>query len=668
MSDVGQGRNSASEGPSFSVLTRVIERFRGFDLGDDLEEIERCETMLRQDDLSPTGLRYLGLLRVRVGRYADATPLLEQAAETPELALSSKFLHALALVRAGAHAEGIDRLEAMIAAGNFDQDITLGLVQRGRGDALWAQGKLAEAEKAHRAGLSNEPSAIGYFDLARLLVSQDRIDEALTAIDASVKADDMHHPSHFLAATLLASKGNADKAIKALETALKWDADYATRAREDVRFDPIRKEPTFVELTWPAPPPDLSWLDKYPPLRALSQDPRLSAFTFVDEIEARRAADALVAHYAKNWHLGILWSDKLWAACKAMAPQKLLIAKGPSVHNRNGSDFECELRYDPRSPDRVYFAASNDVPTVLWIPIPAKAESILAALAESCPTTRFRKLDLPRVERAFMGYLHNLAVPNPYTGDLETAGPHELDRHFTMCRLVDPMLWGSAADEEPWPDRIPRQSGFALKLAGFSQTVRAQKEGAVCRFTRRTLFSRSQMSMEIHIGGLYVWELRYRPAETHAVVERFNEITGYNFPTDMPFDLVGALHGFDFIQNAHIEKKLSEQKEEGGIAAHLEVLAALRHQDLSVTEILRRYIDHTSVEVRGAVVNAALQYNWEFLLEDLAALHPTDEIGVFVEKALASGLAPPRFNEMGEPEDLYDGLQDDEGDDEEGDA
>ena len=56
--------------------------------------------MLRQDDLSPTGLRYLGLLRVRVGRYADATPLLEQAAETPELALSSKFLHALALVRA----------------------------------------------------------------------------------------------------------------------------------------------------------------------------------------------------------------------------------------------------------------------------------------------------------------------------------------------------------------------------------------------------------------------------------------------------------------------------------------------------------------------------------------------------------------------------------------
>ena len=71
-----------------------------------------------------------------------------------------------------------------------------------------------------------------------------------------------------------------------------------------------------------------------------------------------------------------------------------------------------------------------------------------------------------------------------------------------------------------------------------------------------------------------------------------------------------------------------------------------------------------SLAVRGAVVNAALQYNWMFVLEDMAAQEQPGDLGEFLRDALRDGIAPPEYNELGEPDWLYED-EGDEGDSDE---
>jgi hypothetical protein len=345
------------------------------------------------------------------------------------------------------------------------------------------------------------------------------------------------------------------------------------------------------------------------------------------------------------------------------------VAAGPRFQRRTVPRWDPEPSHffvDPTRPNELVFAPSDRFPAALWIRVDASAEgvrSIISAFAygaEGAPTQR--RFDLPRVERAYMGAMSFLTVPNPYSGELDPAGPHELERHWTSSPVIGSLEWGSAYDDDPWKETPERINMLVLQEA--IRRCRAQQDGATARHTRWTLFSRSQMAIELHRNGHYVWELRFRPAPHRDVIERFNATTGLQLPLDLPVDLACAVHGFEFLSAQRLEARLSEETNDM-IGPVLRTIAAVRHPDVTVTDLLRNYMRHADENVRRTVASVAIEYNWEFLLEDIAAAESPGPLRDQLDHILSVGISAPTFNDNGEPDWFYPDSPDDDEEEEE---
>lgn len=658
--------------PTFFAAKQLIERLRGFDLDDDPDQLRHCESLVQTDELSDEGFQFLGVLRYRAAQYEAAAAAFQRAMDVPHLAISCGFLAACADMRAGRAKEALAALDALLEHEDLEKDkhISASSVHFARGDALWLLERWAEAEQAYRAGLGLETVAEAWLDLARLFERTDKSKDALKAVKKAIEADENVADAHYLRAALLAQKREMKGVLEALDKTLSLDASAKERIAGDPRFDAVRSDAQFQAKAGKPAPPDLGWLKAFPELFSISGDEKLAALgvQFVSEEDSTGGGQALAEHYENTWHLGILWTDELWKACQALAQNKRLLATGPKTRDLNGTETESEVYFSPEAPGTLFIAPSFEVPPIFWIPVPARADALYEALSEFFPVRRVPRLELTQTCRAFMGYQSQLVVPNPYSGELEQAGPHELDRHFAFSPFADSFVWGSAQPDDPWPDRIPPQSGYSIKLVAYSRKMREQRKGAIARFTRRTLFSRSHLGVEMHRGGLYVWDIRYRPSRHTQVMEQFNQRFGTSYPIDLPFDVIGALMGFDFALPEWLEERLAQQSDPGQIAAYLQVIAATRHSDLRVTDVLQRYIKHEALPVRASIANAAVQYNWEFLLENMGTIELSAELIEFIDQVLADGIAPQKFNEMGEPVDDDDDDEDmDENDDDDDD-
>jgi hypothetical protein len=200
-----------------------------------------------------------------------------------------------------------------------------------------------------------------------------------------------------------------------------------------------------------------------------------------------------------------------------------------------------------------------------------------------------------------------------------------------------------------------------MMLGAYLARMQEQRDGATASYTRRTVFSRSHLTIELHKGEHYVWDVRYRPSRYADPIRRFNEITGQHLPEDIPIDVACGVHGFEFFLPERIEAQLRSSQEPGPIQGLLRALGCTRHLDLSVTSVLREYIRHPDMFVRGIIFNMAQEYNWEFLLEDLAMHEPPGQLEELLELVFRDGIPRPRFTESGEPTWLY-ADQDDEED------
>jgi len=177
----------------------------------------------------------------------------------------------------------------------------------------------------------------------------------------------------------------------------------------------------------------------------------------------------------------------------------------------------------------------------------------------------------------------------------------------------------------------------------------------------------------MHRNGLYVWSVSYPPTPiARATLARFNEREDYTFPTDLPVDAVAAMHGFDWLDASWVEAQLVAPTADLSAAELLSVALALAFDDLArATALLRRYEDDRDPAVRTALVNAALDYNWEWFLEGRACIEQDPELLAAVGAALATGIAPRPVNEMGEPLDVFgraDAADEDEDEEDGGDA
>jgi hypothetical protein len=283
------------------------------------------------------------------------------------------------------------------------------------------------------------------------------------------------------------------------------------------------------------------------------------------------------------------------------------------------------------------------------------------ALAELFPPPRPSRVDMPARARGFLGYRSRFFVPSPYTGGLEPASILELDRHFAMNPFLESAAWGSACDDDPWPDEIPDQPDLTLKLAERQAVVAQQARGHVWSLTRRTRHSRSHLTIEVHHRDIFVAEVRYRPSVHLTVIEAMNTHFGCDYPTDLPVDAVAALLGFQFDGAADLEAELPRAEDPEQLAGLLYVLSALRHDDPGVLAIYRSHLEHPAAVVRRTLGDIAMAYNYEALLEEMSLREPDPELRAELESLLDEGIPIPADDPWSDVGD-DDTLELDEGD------
>jgi tetratricopeptide (TPR) repeat protein len=199
----------------------VREAQRRFAVGD-LFGAERVLAILWADTgHAPAAVLYLlGHVRWRQRRPADAEHYLRRAIEgQPDAPLYHAALGDL-LASIGAHGHAV---EAYAEALRLDPDHAPIAVALAR-SALKA-GQPAEAERATRAAIAAAPNAKAWEFLARALGRQDRLDEALAAIDEALALDPECADAQLVRANLMARIGRNEDALVALDA-------LAARGRE----------------------------------------------------------------------------------------------------------------------------------------------------------------------------------------------------------------------------------------------------------------------------------------------------------------------------------------------------------------------------------------------------------------------------------------------------
>lgn len=621
----------------------AMAEIRGIDLGDDAELLARLDERAK---LSADDLLLRAVLLHRAERSDEAVACLDQAAEQGAGRSSTLYLKSCMLRDADRMGEALEALEEAQEAAAGDGLVSAADLVHAGGLLDWSVGNHVDALAAlERALALDENSAARWLHRGQLLALLGRIDEAERAFDRALLEEQDLDVAMVERAALEARRGKADAAADWLTKAIRLEPSHRLRVADDPRFEAVRTNPAFVELLPRRRAPErLTWLDDLAPwMAALRRDPELEPLEldWLDESESEKLLRDLLAEHERG-PLGTMHTEATLRRSRELLATRRAVARGPGSRTRERVEEPCLLFVDALRPqDGLWLALSASYPPFLWLRVEPRARGLRRALAESFPPPRPRRVDMPHRVRGFLGYRSRFFVPSPYTGGLEPATILELDRHFSINPFVEAAAWGSAYDDDPWPDEIPAQPGLTLKLAERQAQVAQQARGHVWSLTRRTRHSRSYLTIEVHHGDIFVAEVRYQPTPHVGVVEAMNAHFGCDYPTDLPVDAVAALLGFQFDGAADLEAELARGREPDQLAALLYVLSALRHDDPGALPIWRRHLEHPVLEVRSCIVDVAMAYNYEVLLEEMSVREPDPELRAEVEALLDRGLPVP---------------------------
>jgi tetratricopeptide (TPR) repeat protein len=661
---------ATGDSPFFAL---ALAEIRGFDLGDDEELLADLTT---RHDVTPDALDgddwlLLGVLRHREAdrreagsSHPDAAQCFERAAALDHCAKLAHFLRGHVLLRLGRLPEAERAFEQAEHAPEEDGTCPPAELIHARGRVARAGGDTRRALDLFRQGLEIDPgSATRWMDTAHLLIELGHDDDASAAIQRALTNDPDHAVAQYERAALAAVRGEPVTASEALGKALELEDELRARAASDPRFDPLRKDETIAALLSP-PPPDLTWLDGLPSwLGSMRRDEKATrlGLTWIGDEESKQIA-AAVTRAHEDPPPGVMYSDAMLARARELLGTRRPVAWGPSTRSRERVTERSLLWVDLQRPQQLWLALSRHLPPQLWLPAATTVEAVGTTLAEYFPLPRRHRLDMPRVARGFVGYRLRFGVPNPFTGKIEPANALELDHHFTANPFVDAAWWGSAYDDDPWPEEIPPQPGELLKMSARQRRVAEQAPGQVWSVSRRTRHTRSYLTIELHHRDIFVAEVRYHPANSQPVVERLNADLGCDYPLDMPVDAIAALLGFQFEQAMDLQTRLDSTADAEEIAGLLLVLSGLRHSDMSMTRVYRRYMDHPESVVRTTLCNVFVAHNHESLLEEMSTTEPDEGIRAQIDGVLDEGIGIVQYDPYTDYDesDIDFGLEDEE--------
>jgi tetratricopeptide (TPR) repeat protein len=633
-----------------SFFALALSEIRGFDLGDDAELLSELLARREADANTLEGDDWLllGVLRHRLAQQdrpgtsdPDAVICFEQAAATVHVASLAHFLRGHTLLRLDRLPDADDAFEQGERVAGDDASCPLAELKHARGCVALAMGDTGRALQLFREGLDIEPASTArWMDIAHLLSELGHDDDASEAIARAVANDPEHVDALYEQSALAAERGDSVTAGEALAQALQLDDQVRTRATTDDRFVSVRDATELAPLLAAPPPPDLRWLDALPSWVAqLRRDEVTESFgiSWIDEGESKQIAAAVLDAHERPPR-GVMYSDAMLVRARELLRGKRPIAYGPSTKTRERVTQRSLLWLDPEHPNDLWLGLSRSIPPLLWIPVGTSVDGLRASLSEYFPRPQRHRLDMPQVARGFMGYRLRFGIRNPHTGRVEPANARELDRYFMVNPFVEAAFWGSAYDDDPWPDEIPEQPKELLKMSARQRRVAEQAPGQVWSVSRRTRHTRSTLTVELHHRDVFVAEVRYRPADTEAVVQRLNAELGCDYPLDMPVDAIASLMGFQFEQASDLQTRLDSTADPEEIAGLLLVLSGLRHSDLSMTRVYRRYMDHPESVVRTTLCNIFVAHNHESLLEEMSTTEPDDDVRAQIDAVLDEGI------------------------------
>ncbi len=619
----------------------TVAEIRGFDLGDDSQLLAHLDTRMVE------GLRgeewlLRGVLLHRAGRYDDAVESLDQAVEKGHALSQAHYLKSCVLREHGSMGEALEALEEARMAAAEDGLLTSADLEHAQGLLFWRVGNKEDALYCVEQALdADEHHAERWLHRGQLFAELERPDEAAEALERALAEEQDLHQAMYERAAVEASRGDADSSAQWLGKASRLQPEHRRRAAEDPRFSGVREHEAMRELLASTPSTELQWLDELAPwMAAFRQDDRLERLgvEWLSKARSDRISVNLEVDY-EDGPLGTMHTATTLDRSRELLETRVAVAQGPGSRTREGVLEPCILFVDAARPrDGLWLALSSSYPPFLWLRVAPNVDELAAVLAEFFPRPRRSRVDMSRHARGFVGYRSRFVVPSPVTGGLEPATLVELQRHLAINPFVESVCWGSAYAEDPWPDEIPDQPNVVHKIAEHQRMVARQERGHAWSLTWRTRHSRSYLTIEVHHHDIYVAQLRYRPSTHSEAVESMNTHFGCDYPADMPIDAVAALLGFQFDGARDLEAQLPTATDPEHLAGLLLVLSALRHEDLGVLELYRRYVDHPATVVRSTVGDIAVAHNHEVLLEEMSVREPDAELRTEIEALLDEGI------------------------------
>jgi tetratricopeptide (TPR) repeat protein len=630
--------------PYFDAVTAEL---RGFDLGDDDELLGELVRRRAQTTKSMgfADWMLLGVLMHRAGADEEALSCFEEASSMGMHVPLPRYLQAQLFLDRGQADDAEALIDLAEEANENDPAIPAAELVHARGSVSLTRGDMEGALSFYAAALRVDGnSALRWLDLANLCRSLGRLDDACEAAQQSSLLDPECEPAFYCLACAAAAAGHDSVAVEALRASFELAPERMHDVLRAAEFETLREHPGYQALFGePEDVPvesDLSWLDIFPAwFQALRNDTSLLAagLEWLDGAESQSRSDGLRTAYEEGGPSGVTHTDATLELSRSLARRARFVARGPSTIRRDGIEEPSWLLVDERDPTRILIALSNDYPPFLWLDGGTSAKSVADTLSDYFPTPFRERRSLRGHARGFMGYLGRFGVTSP-TGDTVPADQLGLDHHFALCPFLEPGSWGSAYADDPWPEQVPDQPNSIPHFERRQRETNRQADGLIWTRTRRSRHSRSYLGYELHHDDVFVLDVRYTPSRQTAVVERMNQHFGCDYPRDMPVDVIAALLGFGFDSATDVQNELETTAEPQALAGLLSLLSSLRHSDVSMFTIFRRYMDHPDAVVRTTLWNLFAAYNFESLLEEALLIEEDPEIEQQLRTLLDEGI------------------------------
>jgi hypothetical protein len=302
----------------------------------------------------------------------------------------------------------------------------------------------------------------------------------------------------------------------------------------------------------------------------------------------------------------IPFDEQFQAACRSRLERCLPVALGVERARRlSGQASELVLIHDPAFPDAAFASFSDRLPPLLWaqaMPTPQRLTSSLAAyLGQPTPTAA-----LPRVVR-----LVKL---------IEVDGREVIERAIEQLEpWLDDAAWCSAFDDDPWPADMAKAS--LVQRAAQQREVFQEDPRRFPAISYRTLWSRSVLRIERHPFGLWVFELRYRPATDVGAIAGISEVVGVRLPDDLPVDLAASLLRGGTAGRVDVERALESPEARPGDISYL---AALAPGEATTCDVLQKWFARFGDDEKALapLADIASAYQHDRLLFELALTAP----------------------------------------------